>query len=80
MSVGFQIVVLSAVAYYTLIPLGECATGESSSVIVHAAERWEELRLDKRKKFARQMLIKHDLMVTQDNGIMEQNSSLLPYI
>lgn len=79
-SIGFQVIVLSAVAYYMLIPLGERATADLSSVIVHAAERWGKISPDQRLEFSKQMLIKHDLVLTQDNDVYAQNTSALPYL
>ena len=79
-SIGFQIVVLSAVAYYMLIPLGERATEDLSSVIVHAAERWDKLNTDERQYFSQQMLLKHELVLTNTRDDIEPSSSFLPYL
>ena len=79
-SIGFQVIVLSAVAYYMLIPLGERATDDLSSVIVHAAERWEEIPVDQHLAFSQKMLNKHDLVLTHTKDVYEPNTSALPYL
>ena len=79
-SIGFQIIVLSAVAYYMLIPLGERATDDLSSVIVHAAERWGNINDDQRLLFSQDMLNKHDLVLTHTRDVYAPNTSALPYL
>ena len=79
-SIGFQVIVLSAVAYYMLIPLGERATDDLSSVIVHAAERWGEINTNQRLEFSKNMLSKHDLILTHANDTYEPSTSALPYL
>jgi len=79
-SIGFQIIVLSAVAYYMLIPLGERATDDLSSVIVHAAERWGNINADQRLLFSQDMLNKHDLVLTHTRDVYAPNTSALPYL
>ncbi len=78
-SIGFQIIVLSAVAYYMLIPLGERATDDLSSVIVHAAERWGNIDADQRPEFSKGMLNKHDLVLTHTQEDYSLSTSALPY-
>ena len=79
-SIGFQLILLSAFAYYMLIPLGTRAADDLASVIVHAAERWEELDSSQQQNFADQMLIKHNLLLTDTQVNIERSDSILPYI
>ena len=79
-SIGFQVVLFSAFAYYMLIPLGQRATDDLSSVIVHAAERWAELSPEQRVEFSQQMLEKHSLTLTTTNLNLDPTTSILPYI
>jgi two-component system osmolarity sensor histidine kinase EnvZ len=79
-SVGFQVVVLSTVAYYMLIPLGKRATDDLSSIIVHAAEKWEQLEPSQYDAFSQQMLTKHNLIITHADANIKSSSSLLPYL
>ena len=55
-SIGFQIVVFSALAYYMLIPLGKRATDDLSGIITHAAEKWQKLSQTERQKFSEEIL------------------------
>ncbi len=79
-SIGFQIIVLSAVAYYMLIPLGERATDDLSSVIIHAAERWGNIDANQRLEFSQNMLNKHDLVLTHTQDVYAPSTSALPYL
>lgn len=79
-SVGFLIIVLTTVGYYMLIPLGERATDDLSSVIVHAAERWDSLDTTEQQQFAQQMLSKHELVLTNTSKNLKQSDSFLPYL
>lgn len=79
-SIGFQIILLSAFAYYLLIPLGQRATDDLSSVIIHAAERWNELDAKQRVAFSKQMFDKHNLVITNQRSNINPTTSLLPYI
>ncbi len=79
-SIGFQIILLSAFAYYLLIPLGQRAADDLSSVIIHAAERWNELDAKQRVDFSKQMFDKHNLVITNQRSNINPTTSLLPYI
>ena len=79
-SIGFQVALLSTFAYYMLIPLGQRAADDLSGVIIHAAERWGELKHDQRVYFSQQMLNKHDLVLTDDDSNISPSSTMLPYI
>ncbi len=51
-SIGFQLITFSILAYYMVIPLGQRAADDLASVITHAAETWENLSTAERKVFA----------------------------
>ncbi|MCW8950191.1 MAG: hypothetical protein OQL17_09405, partial [Sedimenticola sp.] len=50
-SIGFMIVVLSTIAFYMVVPLGQRATNDLASIVTHAAETWELLPPAKREVF-----------------------------
>jgi two-component system osmolarity sensor histidine kinase EnvZ len=79
-SIGFLFIVLSTIAYYMVIPLGQRATDDLASIIFHAAETWERLPPDQTDAFARQMQQKHNLVVTTDTPPLAKSGSLLPYL
>ena len=79
-SIGFQIILLSAFSYYMLIPLGQRATDDLSSVITHAAETWSRLNPEQHAHFSQEMLVKHDLILTTETSQLEPTTSFLPYI
>ncbi len=55
-SVGFQIVVISALSYYMLIPLGKSATNDLSNIIIYTTEKWQQLNTNQRQNFSQQVL------------------------
>ncbi len=79
-SIGFQIILFSVFAYYMLIPLGQRATDDLSSVIIHAAERWEDLNAEQQIVFSKQMFDKHNLVITNQQPSINPTTSILPYI
>ena len=79
-SIGFLFIVLSTIAYYMVIPLGQRATDDLASIIFHAAETWERLPPEQTSAFAAQMQQKHNLVVTTDIPPLEESDSLLPYL
>jgi len=50
-SISFLVITISTLAYYMVVPLGQRATDDLASVITHAAETWDKLRLSKRPCF-----------------------------
>lgn len=79
-SVGFMLIVLSTIAYYMVVPLGQRATDDLASIITHAAETWEALPKGEREVFVEQMRLKHDLIVTEADQPLSESTSLLPYV
>ncbi len=79
-SVGFMVIVLSTLGYYMVVPLGERATDDLASIIVHAAEQWEQLSSEARPTFAQRVLDKHGLVATEKRPPLPVSDSLLPYL
>lgn len=75
-----MLVVLSTLAYYMVVPLGQRATDDLASIIVHAAETWEAMPEVRREAFVEQMWIKHSLVLTTDHETLAPVKSLLPYL
>lgn len=79
-SIGFLVVMLSTIAYYMVVPLGQRATDDLASIISHAAERWESLPTGERGVFVEQMWHKHNLRLTSAEASLPDSTSLLPYL
>ena len=79
-SIGFLVIVLSTIAYYMVVPLGQRATDDLASIISHAAERWESLPAAERGLFVEQMSRKHNLQLTSTQESLPDSTSLLPYL
>jgi len=79
-SISFLLIVISTLAYYMVVPLGQRATEDLASVITHAAETWDYLAVSKRAIFAEKMKNKHQLVLTRSNEPLSELSNLLPYL
>jgi len=79
-SVGFQLITLSILAYYMVVPLGQRAADDLASVMTHAAEIWGRLPEIEQQTFAEKMLSKHALVLTTNDLLLPESTSLLPYI
>lgn len=79
-SVGFMLILLSTMAYYMVIPLGQRATEDLASIISHAADTWETMPSAERDVFAAKMRSKHDLILTSANVSIPKSTNLLPYL
>lgn len=79
-SIGFMVVVLSTIAFYMVVPLGQRATNDLASIVTHAAETWEMLPPAKREVFEERMHKKHHLILTTSNVELPDSESLLPYL
>ena len=79
-SVGFLIIVMSTIAYYMVVPLGQRATYDLASIISHAADSWDNLSAVERSVFAKQMQRKHDLVLVSADVSLPDSTSLLPYL
>ena len=79
-SIGFLFIVLSTIAYYMVVPLGQRATDDLASIIFHAAETWDRLPPQQTAAFAAQMQQKHNLVLTTDAPPLPESDSLLPYL
>jgi len=79
-SIVFQFIVLSTLAYFMIVPLGKRATEDLASVIVHAAETWYYLPSSQRPAFKERMKIKHELLMTNADKPLDETESLLPYL
>lgn len=79
-SIGFMLIVLSTIAYYMVIPLGQRATDDLASIISHAAETWQTKSTAERNVFADQMQRKHDLVLTNVITPLPNSTNLLPYL
>ncbi len=79
-AIGFQIITLTTLANYMIIPLGQRAAEDLSSVIIHAALSWHSLPEDQKKNFASTMITRHKLLVTDDRPSLPVSNSWLPYL
>ena len=79
-SVGFQIITLSILAYYMVVPLGQRAAEDLASVMTHAAETWHALPVSGRLSFAERMLTKHKLFMPSAKVPLSESASWLPYL
>ena len=79
-SVGFMLIVLSTIAYYMVVPLGQRATDDLASIIAHAAETYSATDQSARESFAQKMWLKHNLVVTGTAEQLPESTSLLPYL
>jgi len=79
-SIGFLVIMLSTIAYFMVVPLGQRATDDLASIISHAAETWENQPIVEREMFAEQMRRKHDLILTSVDAPLADSTSLLPYL
>ena len=75
-----MVIVLSTIAYYMVVPLGQRATDDLASIISHAAETWEITPAHDREAFAERMSKKHDLVLTTPDEPLDDSESLLPYL
>ena len=79
-SVGFMLIVLSTIAYYMVVPLGQRATDDLASIIAHAAGTYSTTDKSARESFAQKMWLKHNLVVTGTVEQLPESTSLLPYL
>jgi two-component system osmolarity sensor histidine kinase EnvZ len=79
-SIGFMLIVMSTIAYYMVVPLGQRAADDLTSIITHAAETWSMMPAEKRQLFEQKMREKHQLVLSADNSALPPSQSLLPYL
>jgi len=79
-SVVAQLIMLSILAYFMVVPLGKRATEDLASVIVHAAETLDALPTLQRPAFVDRMKRKHELVMIRADEQLEEDDSLLPYL
>ncbi len=79
-SIVFQLITLSTLAYFMVVPLGQRATDDLANVIVHAAETWHSLSTPMRQAFVEKMKSQHDLQMTNADTPLAVRSNLLPYL
>lgn len=79
-SVGFQLITLSVLAYYMVVPLGQRAADDLASVMTHAAETWDKLPQQQQVVFAEKMRGKHRLILTNNDAPLSDSTSFLPYL
>ncbi|USF88054.1 hypothetical protein L0Y14_02065 [Candidatus Endoriftia persephone] len=78
-SVGFQLLTLSVLAFYVLVPLGKRATDDLAAVMVHAMQRWERLPEQERPAFRKILKQNHDLTLVVTDTPLPDNTDFLPY-
>ncbi|MEG7521991.1 MAG: hypothetical protein M3H12_02685 [Chromatiales bacterium] len=73
-SVGFQLLTLSVLAFYVLVPLGKRATDDLAAVITHSVQRWDQLSEPERPAFRKILKRNHDLtLVCHDHSPSRQH-------
>jgi two-component system osmolarity sensor histidine kinase EnvZ len=75
-----MVILLSTIAYYMVVPLGQRATDDLASIISHAADTWEAMPISERDHFASKMRSKHYLVLTSTDVALPDSTSLLPYL
>ncbi len=76
----FQLITITTLAYFMFIPLGQRATHDLNSVIIHSAETWLVLPTKKRLEFKKKMKQQHQLLITDDLSPLPERDNLLPYL
>ncbi len=79
-SIFFQIITLSTLAYFMVVPLGQRAADDLANVMVHAAETWQALSPSERPTFVAKMKSQHDLLLSHVDGELPVSGTFLPYI
>lgn len=79
-SIVFQLITLSILAYFMVVPLGQRATDDLASVMIHGVETWETLPTNQRDVFKQRMKSKHDLIMTDNHLELAKSNSFLPYL
>jgi two-component system osmolarity sensor histidine kinase EnvZ len=79
-SIGFMLIVMSTIAYFMVVPLGQRATDDLASIILHAAETWESLPVEGREPFVEKMRLQHDLVLMIPPAPLPKSTDLLPYL
>ncbi len=79
-SIIFQLITLSTLAYFMVVPLGQRAADDLANVMIHAAETWHSLSGASRPNFVVKMKSQHDLLMTEPEIPLAETSSLLPYL
>lgn len=79
-TIAFQLVTLSTLAYYMVVPLGQRATDDLAMLMTHAAEKWDRLSMEHRQTLSEELLNKHDLVLTEADRSLPETTSQLPYI
>lgn len=79
-SVAFQLITMSTLAYFMLVPLGQRAADDLANVMVHAAETWQALSASARPAFAEKMKSQHELQITDAQIPLAVSASPLPYL
>lgn len=79
-SISFLLFIVSILAWYILVPLGQRATDDLANIMTHSAERWSMIDADKRPLFAKEMQAKHQLVIKQVEQPLKKSHSLLPYL
>lgn len=79
-SIIFQLITLSTLAYFMVVPLGQRAADDLANVMVHAAETWHALGHSERPAFIEKMQSQHELLMTDADAPLAVSSSFLPYL
>lgn len=79
-SIVFQLITLSTLAYFMVVPLGQRATDDLANVIVHATEAWYPLSTPMRQAFIEKMKSQHNLLMTNADAPLPVRSNILPYL
>lgn len=80
-SIVFQLITLSTLAYFMVVPLGQRATDDLANVMVHAAETWYSLSDNSVKKaFIDKMKHQHNLLMTDADKPLPVRNNHLPYL
>ena len=79
-SIIFQLITLSTLAYFMVVPLGQRAADDLANVMVHAAETWHALAPSDRPAFVEKMQSQHELLMSDADTPLAVSNSFLPYL
>ena len=75
----FMFISLAAMVYFVAIPIAQRSADDFAAVIVSGAQSFQKLPEDARQELARQLLLDHGLIVTEQAPALAEKKFDLPY-
>jgi len=79
-SIVFQLVTFSILAYFMVVPLGQRAADDLVGVMINSAEIWQLTLPDQRPAFIAEIKKHHNLVIRQPDPELSATDSSLPYL